>query len=70
MAVLVLAQHDNQVLDKATLHAVTAAGQLGYAGEKASHVRRTPSVVIEVPMALRPSTSVELIAIRVSVLKR
>jgi electron transfer flavoprotein alpha subunit len=29
MAVLVLAQHDNQVLDKATLHAVTAAGQLG-----------------------------------------
>jgi electron transfer flavoprotein alpha subunit len=29
MAVLVLAQHDNQGLDKATLHAVTAAGQLG-----------------------------------------
>ena len=29
MAVLVLAQHDNKSLDKATLHAVTAAGQLG-----------------------------------------
>jgi electron transfer flavoprotein alpha subunit len=29
MAVLVLAQHDNQSLDKATLHAATAAGQLG-----------------------------------------
>jgi electron transfer flavoprotein alpha subunit len=29
MAVLVLAQHDNHSLDKASLHAVTAAGQLG-----------------------------------------
>jgi electron transfer flavoprotein alpha subunit len=29
MAVLVLAQHDNQSLDKATLHAVAAAGKLG-----------------------------------------
>jgi electron transfer flavoprotein alpha subunit len=29
MAVLVLAQHDNRSLDKATLHTVTAAGQLG-----------------------------------------
>jgi electron transfer flavoprotein alpha subunit len=29
MAVLVLAQHDNQSLDKATLHAVTAAQELG-----------------------------------------
>lgn len=29
MAVLVLAQHDNQSLDKATLHAVTTAGRLG-----------------------------------------
>ena len=28
MAVLILAQHDNQTLDAATLHAVTAAGQL------------------------------------------
>ena len=28
MAVLILAQHDNQSLDPATLHAVTAAGQL------------------------------------------
>src|SRR4051794_31854875 len=28
MAVLILAQHDNRALDKATLHAVTAASQL------------------------------------------
>ena len=29
MTALVLAQHDNAELAKATLHAVTAAGQLG-----------------------------------------